>query len=169
MHLRRGPAHRQPIPPLATRPRLAGAGRPPGPGQRHHPAAGASARCLRPAPSAAAPPARRPRSSPPGPDTRLYRGPPRPAAAPRRAGRPGPAQRVPLRTHVQAQSGPPPHQYVLQRRLARAETLLRDTALPLAEIALACGFSSSSHLASRFRRARGLAPSQLRQSTSQVS
>lgn len=61
-----------------------------------------------------------------------------------------------------------PHQYVLQRRLARAEALLRDTALPLAEIALACGFSSSSHLASRFRQARGLAPSQLRQATSRA-
>ncbi|MCE8033321.1 helix-turn-helix domain-containing protein [Halomonas sp. MCCC 1A11057] len=58
-----------------------------------------------------------------------------------------------------------PHQYVLQRRLARAETLLHETTVPLAEIALACGFSSSSHLASRFRQAKGVAPSQLREST----
>lgn len=55
-----------------------------------------------------------------------------------------------------------PHQYVLRRRLDRAEALLRDTALPLAEIALACGFSSSSHLASRFRQIKGVAPSRVR-------
>ncbi|WP_422673261.1 helix-turn-helix domain-containing protein [Billgrantia tianxiuensis] len=54
---------------------------------------------------------------------------------------------------------------MLQRRLARAETLLHETTVPLAEIALACGFSSSSHLASRFRQAKGVAPSQLREST----
>ncbi|MGR4069586.1 helix-turn-helix domain-containing protein [Halomonas sp. LR3S48] len=59
-----------------------------------------------------------------------------------------------------------PHQYVLQRRLVQAETLLHDTTLPLTEIALACGFSSSSHLASRFRQAKGIAPSRLRESTS---
>lgn len=58
--------------------------------------------------------------------------------------------------------GMPPHQYVLQQRLQRAERLLRSSALPLAEIALSCGFSSSSHLASRFRQAKGISPSQLR-------
>ena len=37
--------------------------------------------------------------------------------------------------------GLPPHQYVLARRLSRARELLRGTALPLGEIALACGFA----------------------------
>lgn len=58
--------------------------------------------------------------------------------------------------------GLPPHQYVLARRLLRAEQLLRHSALPLTEVALACGFSSASHLTHRFRQSRGLAPSALR-------
>jgi len=59
--------------------------------------------------------------------------------------------------------GQAPHQYVLQRRLQRAETLLKETSLPLADIALSCGFSSSSHLSNRFRQAKGVQPSRLRQ------
>lgn len=58
--------------------------------------------------------------------------------------------------------GMAPHQYVLSRRLARAQTLLRTTALPLSEVALRCGFSSASHLAHRFRLGTGRAPSSLR-------
>ena len=59
--------------------------------------------------------------------------------------------------------GLPPHQYLLARRLARAQTLLRSTALPLGEIALMCGFSSASHFTHRFRQAMGATPGDYRQ------
>ncbi|MCS2148140.1 helix-turn-helix domain-containing protein [Scandinavium manionii] len=55
-----------------------------------------------------------------------------------------------------------PHQYVMQRRMARAQELVRHTALPLTDIALACGFSSASHFSNRFKSALGMTPSQLR-------
>jgi AraC family transcriptional regulator len=55
-----------------------------------------------------------------------------------------------------------PHQYVMQRRMIRAEELVRHSALPLTDIALACGFSSASHFSNRFKSALGMTPSQLR-------
>ena len=58
--------------------------------------------------------------------------------------------------------GMPPHQYVLARRLTRACELLRQGALPLSEIALACGFSSASHFSNRFRGALGASPGEYR-------
>ena len=55
--------------------------------------------------------------------------------------------------------GMPPHGYLLRRRLEHVEQLLRDTQLPLTEIALAVGFSDQSHLARHFRRLTGMPPS----------
>jgi AraC-like DNA-binding protein len=55
--------------------------------------------------------------------------------------------------------GMPPHSYLLGRRLERAERMLRETRLPLAEIAVATGFSDQSHLARHFRRRTGMPPS----------
>ena len=55
--------------------------------------------------------------------------------------------------------GMPPHSYLLGRRLERAERMLRETSLPLAEIAGATGFSDQSHLARHFRRRTGMPPS----------
>ncbi len=54
--------------------------------------------------------------------------------------------------------GETPHRYVLNRRIERAKALLRDTAIPVAEIALQTGFASQSHLASAFRRIVGATP-----------
>jgi AraC family transcriptional regulator len=59
--------------------------------------------------------------------------------------------------------GLPPHQYVLARRLNRAQELLRTTSQPLGDIALACGFASASHFANRFRQALGGTPGEYRQ------
>ena len=59
--------------------------------------------------------------------------------------------------------GLPPHQYLLARRLARAKSLLRGSALAVGEIALMCGFSSASHFNQRFRQAMGAAPGDYRQ------
>lgn len=55
--------------------------------------------------------------------------------------------------------GMPPHSYLLSRRLERAERMLHETRLPLAEIADATGFSDQSHLARHFRRRTGMPPS----------
>jgi AraC family transcriptional regulator len=58
--------------------------------------------------------------------------------------------------------GLPPHRYLLHQRLARAQALLRQSALPLGEIALACGFASASHFSNRFRQAFAATPGQYR-------
>ena len=55
--------------------------------------------------------------------------------------------------------GMPPHGYLLQRRLERVKQLIRESKLPLSEIALATGFADQSHLARHFRRVTGMSPS----------
>ena len=59
-------------------------------------------------------------------------------------------------------TGLAPHQYVMQRRMEKAKTLVQHTATPLTDIALACGFNSASHFSNRFRSVMGMTPSQLR-------
>ena len=59
--------------------------------------------------------------------------------------------------------GLPPHEYVLQRRVAEARRLLLDQSkLTVAEIAARVGFGSSSHLAWAFRRETGHSPREFR-------
>jgi AraC-like DNA-binding protein/PAS domain-containing protein len=58
--------------------------------------------------------------------------------------------------------GMPPHCYVLQRRIEHAQKMLRDTDLPMSEIALSAGFSDQSHLARHFRRVTGVSPGVVR-------
>ena len=55
--------------------------------------------------------------------------------------------------------GVPPHRYLLRRRIKHVEQLLRDTQLPLSQIAAAVGFADQSHLARHFRRLTGMPPS----------
>jgi AraC-like DNA-binding protein/PAS domain-containing protein len=55
--------------------------------------------------------------------------------------------------------GVPPHRYLLRRRVQHVEQMLRETQLPLSQIALAVGFSDQSHLARHFRRLTGMPPS----------
>ena len=55
--------------------------------------------------------------------------------------------------------GMPPHRYMLRRRVQHVEQMLRETQLPLSQIALAAGFSDQSHLARHFRRLTGMPPS----------
>ncbi|MFA5940673.1 MAG: AraC family transcriptional regulator [Sinimarinibacterium sp.] len=54
--------------------------------------------------------------------------------------------------------GLPPHRYILSLRLERARKLLATTALPIARIAVECGFASQSHLSAAFRAAHGSTP-----------
>ena len=58
--------------------------------------------------------------------------------------------------------GVPPHQYLLARRLTRARDLLRNSPLPLGDVALACGFASASHFANRFKQSLGCTPGEYR-------
>ncbi|MGH8213232.1 MAG: AraC family transcriptional regulator [Rhodanobacteraceae bacterium] len=52
--------------------------------------------------------------------------------------------------------------YLRRLRSERAARLMRTTAMPLTEIALACGYAGSSQLSRAFRAAFGLAPSEYR-------
>ena len=54
--------------------------------------------------------------------------------------------------------GVPPHQYVLRKRVERAMSLMRNAEERIVDIALRCGFSSQSHLATAFRRIVGTTP-----------
>lgn len=55
-------------------------------------------------------------------------------------------------------TGTTPHRFLLSERVAIAEDMLTHSELPLAEIAVACGFSSQSHLGTAFRAATGVTP-----------
>jgi transcriptional regulator GlxA family with amidase domain len=59
-------------------------------------------------------------------------------------------------------AGMTPHDYLVARRVKRAQELLVDTDLPLSEIALASGFADQSHCARRFRERVGVSPSSYR-------
>ena len=61
-----------------------------------------------------------------------------------------------------AKTGKPPYQWVIDRRLDRAEQMLKRSEHSLADIAYACGFSSQAHMTSLFSRKRGVTPLQLR-------
>jgi AraC family transcriptional regulator len=57
-----------------------------------------------------------------------------------------------------ATAGMPPHRWHLNARIRRAQELLLDTALPLAEIALETGFADQSHFTKSFQRQVGTSP-----------
>jgi AraC family transcriptional regulator len=50
------------------------------------------------------------------------------------------------------------HQYVIQRRVELAKTLLLRGEMSITEVALAAGFAHQSHLARHMRRALGMPP-----------
>jgi transcriptional regulator GlxA family with amidase domain len=58
--------------------------------------------------------------------------------------------------------GVPPHRYLLSRRLERAKTLLRDTQLPITDIAFQTGWKSLGTFGRIFRDVTGESPGQLR-------
>jgi AraC-like DNA-binding protein len=58
--------------------------------------------------------------------------------------------------------GIPPHRYLLARRIERASALLRDTELPITEIAFRTGWNSLGTFGRIFREITGESPSQLR-------
>jgi AraC-like DNA-binding protein len=58
--------------------------------------------------------------------------------------------------------GRSPHAHIVRLRIDRAMTLMRDSDVPLSEIALAVGFSDQAHFSNTFRRATGMTPTQWR-------
>lgn len=57
-----------------------------------------------------------------------------------------------------ATTGTTPMRFVWQRRIERARAMLADRSLPLAQVALACGFSSQAHFTTMFKQATGMTP-----------
>jgi AraC-like DNA-binding protein len=55
-------------------------------------------------------------------------------------------------------TGVPPHRWLLRLRVERAAELLRNRALPLADIAIACGFADQSHFTRVFAALMGTSP-----------
>ncbi len=70
-----------------------------------------------------------------------------------------------FRSHL----GRSPKRYYLECRLRLARSLVRQTDLPIYEIALACGFSSSSYLAKWYAQQFGCVPLEERQSFVQTT
>lgn len=58
--------------------------------------------------------------------------------------------------------GRSPAQYYRELRLERAGLLLEQTAMPIVDIAIACGFVSASHFSRCFREANGVTPQDIR-------
>lgn len=72
---------------------------------------------------------------------------------------------VPLRVvfeGMKQRTGLSPYRYVIERRIARARSLLTGSDLRISEIALACGFSSQQHLTSTLSSRLGHTPQRIR-------
>lgn len=62
-------------------------------------------------------------------------------------------------------TGQAPHQYLIDRRIARVKQMLLESDDDLSEIAYATGFSSQSHMTATFKRRVGIAPGKWRAAT----
>lgn len=58
--------------------------------------------------------------------------------------------------------GLPPHRYLLTRRVERAKALLRDTDIPIVDVALQTGWNSLGTFGRVFRDVTGESPTQFR-------
>lgn len=58
--------------------------------------------------------------------------------------------------------GVPPHRYLLTRRIERAKAMLRDTDMPIIEIALDTGWNSLGTFGRVFKDVTGESPTELR-------
>ena len=61
-------------------------------------------------------------------------------------------------------TGQTPHQWLLAQRIEQARQLLGGSALPLAEVAVACGFADQSHFTRVFTQGVGIPPGRWRRS-----
>lgn len=55
-------------------------------------------------------------------------------------------------------TGLPPHRWLLKHRVEKAKTMLRESPLPLSDVAECCGFADQSHFTRVFTRWAGQAP-----------
>jgi AraC-like DNA-binding protein len=62
-------------------------------------------------------------------------------------------------------AGLTPHQYIVQRRIERAKTLLSQSELTLVEVAAQVGFTDQSHFTTIFRRVTSVTPRNYRNAT----
>jgi AraC family transcriptional regulator len=67
-----------------------------------------------------------------------------------------------LKTLFRNSTGVPVYEYVLRRRVERAQLLLRNQRFSIAEVAVATGFAHLSHLARHMHRILGYTPSSVR-------
>lgn len=67
-----------------------------------------------------------------------------------------------LKTQFKRSMGLPVHEYVVQRRVDRARSLLLTSDMPASLVALESGFSHQSHMARCMRRVLGATPGELR-------
>ncbi len=65
----------------------------------------------------------------------------------------------------QAELGTSVWQYVKMRRLEKAQSLLGETSMTIAEIATACGFGATAHFTNAFRARYGYPPKSARNRT----
>jgi len=61
-----------------------------------------------------------------------------------------------------ASMGCTPHRFILRQRIEAAMRMLRDSAVPMAEVAIACGFSSQQHMTTTMRQHMGITPLKVR-------
>ncbi|MEM8592747.1 MAG: AraC family transcriptional regulator [Pseudomonadota bacterium] len=66
-----------------------------------------------------------------------------------------------------ARFGETPYRFMLLRRVKRAEALLRDSDMSIADIAFACGFSSQAHLTATFSKLSHATPGAIRRARMQ--
>jgi AraC family transcriptional regulator len=55
-------------------------------------------------------------------------------------------------------TGKSPYRWLLERRIERSQVILSTSGLPIAEIALMCGFADQSHFTRVFARTTGMSP-----------
>jgi len=67
-----------------------------------------------------------------------------------------------LNSMFRKSTGLPVHQYLIQRRVERAKSLLKHHDLSMADIAAAAGFAHQSHMARHMRRLLGVTPMALK-------
>jgi len=70
--------------------------------------------------------------------------------------------RMHFAAQFRAAMGMRPHEYLLKRRIERAEELLKQAEVPLVEIALTVGFQTQAHFTTVFKRFAGDTPYQWR-------
>lgn len=71
--------------------------------------------------------------------------------------------RMHFAAQFRAATGMRPHEYLVRRRIQRAQEMLRTTSVPLVEVALSVGFQTQAHFTTVFRKLLGETPGRWRQ------